>query len=120
MDEPSVIRWSLINEPESLKDYCQLNDDGTTSGVYAKYFDQAMRIEGTYKSQGKHAAGVVISSEELNTVCPMVKETNGSNKIAGLEMTDLESMGHVKFDILGVNLLDKLMDIKQPQGMINE
>ena len=41
----------------------------------------------------------------------MVKETNGSNKIAGLEMSDLEAMGHVKFDILGVNLLDKITNL---------
>ena len=75
-----------------------------------------MRIEGTYKSQGKHAAGVVISLEELNRVCPMVKETNGSAKIAGLEMSDLEAMGHVKFDILGVNLLDKMMSIQSTLG----
>jgi len=120
MDNPSVIKWALINQPESLKDYCQMDDEGNTSGPYSKYFDQAMRIEGTYKSQGKHAAGVVISPEELGEVCPMVKETNGSNKIAGLEMSDLEAMGHVKFDILGVNLLDKIMDIQISIGEDNE
>ena len=46
----------------------------------------------------------------------MVKETNGSAKIAGLEMSDLEAMGHVKFDILGVNLLDKMMSIQSTLG----
>ena len=113
MEEPSVIRWTLHHQPEQLKDYCQLDENDNLIGSYAKYFEQAMRIEGTYKSQGKHAAGVVISLEELSKVCPMVKETNGSAKIAGLEMTDLESMGHVKFDILGVNLLDKMMGIQR-------
>ena len=28
-------------------------------------------------------------------------------------MTDLEALGHVKFDILGITLLDKLMKIKE-------
>ena len=116
MDTPSVIKWALLHQPDILKDYCQMDEEGNTTGPYAKYFDQAMRIEGTYKSQGKHAAGVVISPEELSSVCPMVKETNGSNKIAGLEMSDLEAMGHVKFDILGVNLLDKIMDIQISTG----
>jgi len=111
MDEPSIIMWALINTPEELKDYCQLDKENNLVGTYAKLFQQAMRIEGTYKSQGKHAAGVVISSHDLDKVCPMIRESKGSDKIAGLEMVDLEAMGHVKFDILGVNLLDKIMGI---------
>ena len=80
---------------------------------YAEYFKQAIEIEGTFKTQGKHAAGVVISKEPLQTVCPMVKQKGSTEKIAGLEMTDLEALGHVKFDVLGINLLDKLMKIKE-------
>jgi DNA polymerase III alpha subunit len=38
----------------------------------------------------------------------MVKETRGNEKIAGMEMGDLEAIGAVKFDILGVNLLKKI------------
>jgi DNA polymerase III alpha subunit len=30
-------------------------------------------------------------------------------------MSDLESLGHVKFDVLGLSLLDKLMFIKDKQ-----
>ena len=101
-----------MNQPDVLKDYCKINKDGSLEGQYAKLFEQAIRIEGTYKSQGKHAAGVVISSRNLSEVCPMVRETKGAERIAGMEMTDLESMGHVKFDILGVNLLDKIMGIR--------
>jgi DNA polymerase-3 subunit alpha len=111
MEESSVIRWTLMNQPDVLKDYCKINKNGSLEGQYAKLFEQAIRIEGTYKSQGKHAAGVVISSRNLSEVCPMVRETKGAERIAGMEMTDLESMGHVKFDILGVNLLDKIMGI---------
>ena len=113
MDESSVIKWTLINQPEVLRDYCRLNDDGSLEGDYSKLFEQAMRIEGTFKSQGKHAAGDVISSHSLDEVCPMVRDKKGTEKIAGMEMNDLESMGHVKFDILGVSLLDKIMGVKE-------
>ena len=112
MDSSSVIMWTLVNQPDSLKDWCYLTEDGILDGEYSKLFEQAMRIEGTFKSQGKHAAGVVISSHDLNTVCPMVRQKNSKEKIAGLEMEDLESMGHVKFDILGVSLLDKIMGVR--------
>ena len=42
----------------------------------------------------------------------MVDQKKGLEKIAGLEMVDLESLRHVKFDVLGINLLDKIMKIK--------
>ena len=120
MDDPSVIKWTLMNQPETLRDYCRLNDDGKLEGDYSKLFSQAMRIEGTFKSQGKHAAGVVISSHSLNKVCPMVRDKKGSEKIAGMEMNDLEAMGHVKFDILGISLLDKIMGVRNQLECKNE
>jgi DNA polymerase-3 subunit alpha len=115
MDEEdrSIIKWALENNADELRDYCFLNDKGELDGDYAEFFKQAMSIEGTFKTQGKHAAGIVISAEELNKVCPMVNPKSGDEKIAGLEMADLEALGHVKFDVLGINLLDKLMKIKE-------
>tara|TARA_B100001123_G_C15341726_1_gene1035263 strand:- start:3651 stop:5291 length:1641 start_codon:yes stop_codon:yes gene_type:complete len=115
MDEEdrSIIKWALINNQKELQDYCFVSESGDLEGDYAEYFDQAIRIEGTFKTQGKHAAGVVISSEKLYNVCPMVDQKSGGEKIAGLEMADLESLGHVKFDVLGINLLDKIMKIEE-------
>jgi len=111
-EERSIIRWALMNRSNDLKDFCHITDDNEIKGEYAEYFKQAIEIEGTFKTQGKHAAGVVISSEPLHKVCPMVKSKDNDEKIAGLEMSDLESLGHVKFDILGLSLLDKLMFIQ--------
>ena len=43
----------------------------------------------------------------------MVPQKNNSEKIVGIEMVDLEALGHVKFDVLGINLLDKIMKIEE-------
>lgn len=110
MENPSVIRWALENDRDALSDYCYLDDDGKLSGDHAKVFDQAMRMEGIFKTQGKHAAGVVIASDPLDEVCPMVKASRNNDKIAGLEMGDLEAIGCVKFDILGVSILKKISE----------
>ena len=119
MDEEdrSIIKWALLNNADDLRDYCYVNEDGELKGDFSEFFKQAIDIEGTFKTQGKHAAGVVISAEPLFKVCPMVNQRSGGEKIAGLEMADLEALGHVKFDVLGINLLDKLMKIKE---LINE
>lgn len=118
-EDRSIIRWALINNADELRDFCKINDNGELEGEYADYFDQAIKIEGTFKTQGKHAAGVVISAEPLQKVCPMVKQKGSNEKIAGLEMADLEALGHVKFDVLGINLLDKIMKIQEITGVAN-
>ena len=114
MDEEdrSIIRWSLANNADDLRDFCFIDEDGKLDGDYAEFFEQAIQIEGTFKTQGKHPAGVVISAEPLYKVCPMVNQKSGGEKIAGLEMADLEALGHVKFDVLGLTLLDKIMKIE--------
>ena len=118
MDEEdrSIIRWALLNNADELRDYCYIDEDGQLRGDYAEYFQQAIDIEGTFKTQGKHAAGVVISAEPLYEVCPMINQKSGGEKIAGLEMNDLEALGHVKFDVLALSLLDKLMYIEELLG----
>ena len=110
-EDPSIIRWALENNVEQLKEWCYIDDDGSLAGPLAKRFEQAIRLEGTKANQSKHAAGVVISSENLSSVCPMIYDSKNKQTIAGMEMQDLEALGIIKFDILGVAVLDKLMTI---------
>jgi len=110
--EASIIRWALENNGDKLKEWCSLSEDGKSLvGPLAKRFEQAIRLEGTKSNQSKHAAGVVISSENLDLVCPMVYDTKNKQPIAGMEMQDLESLGVIKFDILGIAMLDKIMAV---------
>jgi len=109
--EASIIRWALENNVDKLKEWCYISKEGELAGPMAKRFEQAIRLEGTKSNQSKHAAGVVISSEDLKLVCPMVYDSKNKQSIAGMEMQDLESLGIIKFDILGIAMLDKIMTI---------
>jgi DNA polymerase-3 subunit alpha len=106
--EASIIRWALEHNADALKDYCTQGEDGELSGPLARYFEQAIRLEGTKRSQGKHAAGVIVSPVDLADVCPMVHDRSTDRPIAGLEMGDLESLGLVKLDFLGVLVYDRI------------
>lgn len=108
--EVSVVRWTLNNEPKALEQWCKL-ENGVYTGDYAQYFEQAVRLEGTYKSYGKHASAFVISGSKLTDICPMIREKDGNELIVGLEYKDAEKAGAPKLDILGINLNDKLMDV---------
>ena len=106
----SVILWTLENAPQKLNKWCVKNEDGSLNGELSELFDLAIRLEGTYKSRGVHPAGVVISNEPLANDAPIIQSKNGE-QVVGFEMSDLDKVGLVKFDILGVNLLDKIMEI---------
>lgn len=109
--EASIIRWALENEAEKLKEWCYIDENGELQGPLAKRFEQAIRLEGTKSNQSKHAAGIAISAQPLKESCPMVYDSKTEQPIAGMEMQDLESIGVIKFDILGIAYLDKIMTI---------
>lgn len=120
--EASIIRWALENESEKLKEWCFINKKDKLEGPLAKRFEQAIRLEGTKVNQSKHAAGVVIADSDLSKICPTIYNSKTHSKIAGMEMEDLESIGVVKFDILGVAMLDKIMFVSDflSKGEFNE
>ncbi|MBV8884164.1 MAG: DNA polymerase III subunit alpha, partial [Chroococcidiopsidaceae cyanobacterium CP_BM_RX_35] len=84
------------------------------------WVDMALRIEGTNKTFGVHAAGVVISSEPLDEIVPLQKNNDGS-VITQYFMEDMESLGLLKMDFLGLRnltLIQKTVDlIKQYQNI---
>lgn len=110
--EASIIRWALENNSNKLREWCYIGDDGQLYGPLAKRFEQAIRLEGSKYNQSKHAAGIAISNTALNKICPMIWDSKTEQAIAGFEMSDLESIGVIKFDILGIALLDKMMYIR--------
>jgi DNA polymerase III alpha subunit len=88
---------------------------------YKPLFDQAMRIEGTKKSQSKHAAGIVIANKPIAELVPLAYDAKNKNRVVGLEMSDAEKMGCVKFDVLGVVALDKCWyAMSLINGQVNE
>lgn len=106
--EKSIIRWTLNNNPDAIKDWCSLDEQGNMVGEYAQYFAKAISIEGTFKSYGKHASALIVSNDPVQDICPMIKDKSSSELLCAIEYEDLERMGMAKFDILGISNLNKL------------
>jgi DNA polymerase III subunit alpha len=83
------------------------------------WLDMAMRIEGTNKTFGVHAAGVVISADPLDEIVPLQRNNDGS-VITQYFMEDLDSIGLLKMDFLGLRnltMIQKSLDlIEQNKG----
>lgn len=110
--ESSIILWALENKKDKLKDYCYLDEDNNLQGPYANRFRQAIDLEGVNCIQSKHAGGIIIGTQSLNKIAPMIYDSKSKEQIIGLDMNDSEDVGLTKLDILGVNFLDKNLDIQ--------
>lgn len=73
---------------------------------YKYEFDIALKLANTIYSQGRHAAGIVISNNPLKEWIPTLVDEN--KLIVAFEMADAEYCGAVKYDFLGVAALEKI------------
>jgi DNA polymerase-3 subunit alpha len=84
------------------------------------WVDLAMRIEGTNKTFGVHAAGVVIAADPLDELVPLQRNNDGQ-VITQYFMEDVESMGLLKMDFLGLKnltMIQKTLDlVEQSSGV---
>ncbi|MEO8326396.1 MAG: DNA polymerase III subunit alpha, partial [Nitrospirota bacterium] len=71
--------------------------------------DTAMALEGLARHASTHAAGVVISQKPLMDHVPLYKTSN-DEIVTQYTMTDLEKVGLVKFDFLGLKTLTMIHD----------
>jgi DNA polymerase-3 subunit alpha len=67
--------------------------------------DLAKSLEGLVRNAGKHAGGVVISPGALTDFAPLYCEEGGTNVVTQLDKDDVEAVGLVKFDFLGLKTL---------------
>ncbi|MEB3322150.1 MAG: DNA polymerase III subunit alpha, partial [Synechococcaceae cyanobacterium] len=77
------------------------------------WVDLARRIEGTNKTFGVHAAGVVIAADPLDELVPLQRNNDGQ-VITQYFMEDVESMGLLKMDFLGLKnltMIEKTLDL---------
>lgn len=67
--------------------------------------DLAKKLEGITRNAGKHAGGVVIAPSKLTDFSPLYCESGGGNLVTQFDKDDVEAVGLVKFDFLGLRTL---------------
>jgi DNA polymerase-3 subunit alpha len=65
----------------------------------------ARSLEGITRNAGKHAGGVVIAPTALTDFLPLYCEQGGESIVSQLDKDDVEAIGLVKFDFLGLRTL---------------
>ena len=93
-----TLKKALDQEPELKKRY---DDEEDTKAL----LDLAMSLEGLTRNAGKHAGGVVIAPSALTDFTPLFCESTGGSVVTQFDKDDVETIGLVKFDFLGLRTL---------------
>ncbi|MBI3560471.1 MAG: DNA polymerase III subunit alpha [Gammaproteobacteria bacterium] len=88
-----------LEQETALRDlYAQ--DDGVRAII-----DLARPLEGLARNAGKHAGGVVIAPSKLTDFTPLYCEPGATSVVTQFDKDDVEAIGLVKFDFLGLRTL---------------
>lgn len=91
------LKDAIVNEPDLKQEYM-------TNPTTKEVIDYAMRLEGTIRSHGVHACGVVIAPDDLVKFLPL--EVSAKGPLATqFPMTQIEELGLLKMDFLGLSNL---------------
>ncbi|MCC5894960.1 MAG: DNA polymerase III subunit alpha [Alkalibacterium sp.] len=101
--QPGMTLRKAYKESESLRKLVNLND------FNKKIFSVALKIEGLPRHVSTHAAGVVISKDPLIMSTPL-QEGSGVMPLTQFTMGDVETVGLLKMDFLGLKNLTILAD----------
>ena len=84
----------------------------------------AQKLEGMTRNVGMHAGGVLIAPGKLTDFCPLYQQPGSSSAVSQYDKDDVEAIGLVKFDFLGLATLTILelardMLVKRHKGQEN-
>ncbi|MCU0971244.1 MAG: DNA polymerase III subunit alpha [Gammaproteobacteria bacterium] len=94
-----------ITLDKALQESDELRERYEQEEEVRELIEMARKLEGLARNAGKHAGGVVIAPGELTDFTPLYCEPGGENLVTQLDKDDVEQIGLVKFDFLGLRTL---------------
>ena len=101
---PPPVQGRHIPLAKSVEDDPDLKNEYQTNPTAKQVFDFAIRLEGTIRSHGVHAAGVVIAPDDIVNYAPLEMAQKGVVSTQ-YPMGPIEELGLLKMDFLGLSNL---------------
>ncbi len=95
--DPGVI-YARLEAPE-------LEQREAAEEEVAELLALAMRVEGIVRNVGMHAGGVLIAPGRITDFCPLYQQPGSDSAVSQFDKDDVEAIGLVKFDFLGLATL---------------
>ncbi len=83
----------------------QLQERRESEEEVATLLELALRLEGLVRNVGMHAGGVLISPSKISDFSPIYCQADGGSFVSQYDKDDVEAVGLVKFDFLGLRTL---------------
>lgn len=90
---------------EALEEEPQLKERMENEEEVKQLLDLAQQVEGITRNIGMHAGGVLIAPGKLTDFCPLYTQDGEAGVVSQYDKHDVESVGLVKFDFLGLTTL---------------
>ncbi|NQU42181.1 DNA polymerase III subunit alpha [bacterium] len=99
-----------VTMEKALEESAELKELYDTDPQITEIINRAREIEGTVRQPGVHAAGVVVCSKPLIEAIPLYRQTNKEEVITQYNMNEVEELGLLKIDFLGLKNLTIIAD----------
>ena len=86
-------------QEETLREFLENDEEAQ------EIWEMALQLEGITRNVGKHAGGVVIAPTALTDFAPLFCDETGAGLVTQYDKDDVEQVGLVKFDFLGLRTL---------------
>ncbi len=97
-DKDDKTNYAIDMEPQ-LAERIEREDDVRT------LIELAQKLEGMTRNVGMHAGGVLIAPGKLTAFCPLYQQPGSDSAVSQFDKNDVEAIGLVKFDFLGLATL---------------
>ncbi|ACT50994.1 DNA polymerase III subunit alpha [Methylovorus glucosotrophus] len=94
-----------ITLSDALEKEPQLKERREQEEEVNELLELALRLEGLTRNIGMHAGGVLISPGKISDFSPIYCQQNGESLVSQYDKDDVEAVGLVKFDFLGLRTL---------------
>lgn len=102
-----------ITLSDALTKEPQMAERRDTEEDVRELLELALRLEGLVRNVGMHAGGVLISPSKISDFSPIYCQADGASFVSQYDKDDVEAVGLVKFDFLGLRtltILDMALD----------
>ncbi len=94
-----------ITLSDALEKEPQLAERREKEEELQELLELALRLEGLVRNVGMHAGGVLISPGKISDFSPIYCQADGGSLVSQYDKDDVEAVGLVKFDFLGLRTL---------------
>jgi len=94
-----------VSIAEAIEEEPMLKERQQNEEEVAQLLDLAQQVEGITRNIGMHAGGVLIAPGKLTDFCPLYTQSGDSGVVSQYDKDDVEAVGLVKFDFLGLTTL---------------